>query len=123
MALASTFTTVLGVATFGTLINGVSDKQGSVRQLDVNLYFGTIAAFELILPMVSYDVTVTPIPWAPVGSLTVEVISKGGPGVGTLVIPGFGSALSYAAYLTSVERSQQLKGGRVIGRGSFLITG
>jgi hypothetical protein len=102
----ATFTTTFsGEASFKALIDGHEDKGGPVRQFTCNCYFEGEAAWITLRNGLSFGVEVIPMPW---GS-TVDVVYKGGAGLGTLVFLGGIYPLSYQAYLIEAVKTEVVR--------------
>lgn len=97
---ASTFTVGTTAIQFGAMVVGHEDKAGPLRELMVNVHFATEADWNNFRQQQNWNLEVVPMPWGN----TVEVLIKGGPGSGTLVIPGL-TPNTYTAWLTDVSRT------------------
>lgn len=111
----ATFVVGITTATFGATIAEHEDTGGAVRQFRCGTHFATELEWTNLRGLLNWKVDVVPIPW---GS-TAEVVVSGGPGAGTLTIAGLGA---FTAYLTEATRQRILRGGRSLGRATFLIT-
>ena len=96
-------TYVVGAITvpLGIQVNNHTDKAGALRELQCSITLHTEADWANLRTLINYDIEVIPMPWGN----TVEVLVKGGPGSGTLTIPGFGVApFIYTAWLAEATR-------------------
>src|SRR5712664_993049 len=101
----ATYTVGTTVATFGALIEH-DDTAGAIRTLSLGVHFNTAADWDTLRSLINWDMQVIPMPWGN----TVEVLVKGGPGSGTLVIAGL-SLVNFTAYLSEASRMQVFRGG------------
>lgn len=110
----ATFVIGATTATFGATIGDHEDKGGAVREFRCGANFATEAEWNNLRSLLNWKVDVVPMPWG----TTVDVVVQGGPGAGTLTIPGLGT---FTAYLIEASRQRVLRG-RSLGRATFLIT-
>lgn len=114
--LQSTFSIGASSVPFGALVQGYTDKAGAVRELSCGVHFGQALDWDTFRGMVNWDFQVIPMPWG----FTVEVLIKGGPGIGVLTIPGL-STPSFNAYLVEATITTTLPNGHKIGNARFII--
>lgn len=112
----STFVIGATTATFRALIADHEDKGGAIREFRCGVDFASETEWNNLRSLQNWKIDVVPIPWGN----TAEVVVQGGPGAGTLTIPGF--AAPFTAYLTEATRQRILPNGRSFGRATFLIT-
>jgi hypothetical protein len=85
---------------FGAVVTGHQDKGGAMRELTITCHFLNEGDWNNFRQQVNWDMEVVPMPWGN----TVEILVKGGPGSGTLTIPGL-TPSSYTAWLESCTRT------------------
>jgi|SRR5688572_3861708 len=115
----ATFVVGVTTASFGAMIEGHEDKGGggsALREIECDVHFSSEVQFNTLRDISNWDVEVIPIPWGN----TIEILVRGGAGVGTLTINGL-TPPSYTAYLVSVSRHKMLRGGHSIGRAHWII--
>jgi len=97
---ASSFTVGAVVVNFGALVMQHEDKGGALRELTLNCHWASEADWNNFRQQINWNIEMIPMPWG----TTVEVLIKGGPGAGTLVVPGL-TPNSYTAWLTECSRT------------------
>lgn len=115
----STFVVGATTVPLGVLINDHNDIAGALRELQCNFHLGSEADWLNFRSLVNWNLEVVPMPWGN----TVDVLVKGGPGSGTLTIPGFGvTPFIYTAWLTEASSNwnNSLSGHRT-GKAKFIF--
>lgn len=99
---------------FGAMILGHQDLGGPIREFVCGTHFAAEADWELFRSLQNWLSELKPMPWGN----TVEVILKGGPGVGTLTILGLAVPV-HQAYLIEASRTGVLLNGHSTGTAKF----
>ena len=110
----ATFTIGATTATFTATINGSSQEAGDLERVTVTALVADTTNWGSLFSLVTtkYHVHV------PLGGNVVVDIARG-PGTGTLVIAGLGTA---TAILVELRRTQYLPGGKTLAQATFLLT-
>jgi hypothetical protein len=113
----SSFTVGPTTVNFGAIVNNHEDKAGPLRELTVDIHTATEIDWNNFRQFQNWDLEVVPMPWGN----TVEVLVKGGPGSGTLVIPGL-NPTTYTAWLVETSRTWTNSiTGHSVGKARFIL--
>jgi hypothetical protein len=102
---------------FGAQVMDHEDKAGALREMTFGVNVPDENTWNVFRTLICYNLQQIPMPWGN----TVEVQVVGGPGSGTLTIPGL-TPTSYVAYLTALSRTWTNSiSGISVGKATFLF--